>query len=101
MRKPDIYKNTLQRALVTFLAQVDNVFCQKPITYSTKKNKVLYAVNYIAGTIWLEWRKENKEIIFTFDRLYFYKRPCKFLQKYILSTHKRQVKITVKCHKIS
>lgn len=101
VRNPDVYKSALQRALVTFLTQVDNVFCQKLITYTIKKDKVLYAINYIADTVQLKWRKEDKEITSISDRLYSYKRLCEFLQERILPVHMRQVEITVKCHKMS
>lgn len=77
--KLNVYKSALQCELMTFLAQVDNAFCQKPIMYSTEENKVLYAVNYIADTIWLEWCKEDEEITFAFNRPYSYKKLCKFL----------------------
>lgn len=101
MQELNIYKSVLQRALVTFLAQVNNVSCQKLITYSIKEDKVLYAVNYIFGTVQSEWRKKDKQITAAFNQLYFYKKFCEFLQERILPAHMWQAKIIMKYYKMS
>ena len=51
VRDPNIYLVLLQRKLTVFFTQVNNVFRQKPITYFTKIDKVLFAVNYLASII--------------------------------------------------
>lgn len=48
---PNVYLALLQHKLTVYFTQVNNVFRQKPITYFTKMDKVLFAANYLAGFI--------------------------------------------------
>lgn len=95
IQDPDIYLALLQCKLTVYLLQVDNVFRQKPITYFTKIDKILFAVNYFAGIIKNKWKSENEQI--TADPIcsYMYAGYCEFLQEYMKPAHIRQTETIV------
>lgn len=61
VRDPDVYTATSQRQLTTYLTQVNDVFRQKPITYLTDMDKVLFAANFLGGVIRAEWKAKMNE----------------------------------------
>ena len=87
IQDPNVYLTSSQRKLTVYLSQVDNIFRQKPITYFTKMNKVLFAANYLAGVIKNEWKSENEQITVDLTRSHTYARYCEFLQKRIKPAH--------------
>ena len=43
-----------------YFTQVNDVFRQKPITYFTKMDKMLFAANYLADIIRNEWQLKDE-----------------------------------------
>ena len=78
-----------------YLLQVDDVFRQKPITYLTEMDKVLFAANYLAGIIKNEWKSEAKQITADPMRSHTYAGYCEFLQERMKPAHIRQAETIV------
>ena len=92
---PDVYSALSQHKSTVYLTQVNNVFRQKSVTYLTNLDKVLFAANYLAGTIRNEWKLEDKQIIADLMCNHTYTRFCEFLQEWIKLAHIRQVETIV------
>ena len=91
IQDPNVYSALSQRKLTMYLSQVNDVFRQKPITYLTKMDKVLFAANYLAGVIRNKWKSEDKQITADPNRNHTFAGYCKFLQEHIKPVHIRQV----------
>ena len=47
----DVYSALSQHKLTVYLTQVNDVFRQKPVIYLINLDKILFAANYLTGTI--------------------------------------------------
>ena len=65
------------------------MFRQKPVTYLTDLNKVLFAANYLADTTKNEWKLEDKQIVADSAHNHLFAEFCEFLQKRIKPAHIR------------
>ena len=93
VQDPNVYSALSQRKLTMYLIQVNDLFRQKSVTYLTKLDKVLFAANYLAGTIKNKWKLEDEQIVADPMRNHIYAGFCKFLQEQMKLTHIRQVEI--------
>ena len=71
------------------------MFRQKPVTYLTKMDKVLFAANYFADVIRNKWKLEDKQITTDPNHNHTFAGYCKFLQERMKLVHIRQVETMV------
>ena len=83
----DIYSRDNQRSLNNFFNQLDLVFKTKLQTYSTERNKCMYAAGYLAGISSQKWSAKERLLKLDLERVYLFEEFKVFLQEHRLPAH--------------
>lgn len=65
MREPEVYRGQSRKALDTFVTVMEDGFALRPDAYPTDRDKVLFAVSRMEGTVRDQWRRRCESPAYT------------------------------------